>query len=147
MRYRLPFRPPSPTIVTSVKPLHGLIPKDSLQHIRPLSDLCRLLVFILGSVAMPCQVAAHRPRPFDRNKLDPYLNELHEAERFMATVAIDSAGSHVYDHSVGFISTTGCTLKSDGRTIYRLGSITKTFTAVMIVQLIEEDKLLLSPPL
>ena len=103
-----------------------------------------LFACVLVFVAASNPVAAQNQASFDRQKLDGYLNDLNRADRLMGTVAIDSAGRDVYDHSVGFISATQDTVMADGETIYRIGSITKTFTAVMVMQLVEEGEVSLS---
>jgi D-alanyl-D-alanine carboxypeptidase len=104
--------------------------------------LCILLVTGLQGT-----VAAQPEASFDRQKMDKYLRVLDGAQKFMGTVDIDSAGQDIYGHSVGFIRTRGDTVMADSQTVYRIGSITKTFTATMIMQLIEEGKLSLSTKL
>ena len=108
-----------------------------------------LAVFALAGLGMgmPKPVVAQTGASFDRQKMDTYLDRLNQEQKFMGSVAIDSAGRDVYDHSVGFISAEADTVRADVQTIYRIGSITKTFTAVMIMQLIEEDELSLSTKL
>ena len=113
----------------------------------PFSSYTAFLWCILASVVVTSSVSAQTENSFDPKKLDTYLNELGHNQRFMGTVAIDSAGSDVYSHSVGFISAAEDTVLADQQTIYRIGSITKTFTAVMIMQLVEEGKLSLSTSL
>lgn len=99
------------------------------------------------SVLVPQWVIAQPEASFDRQKLDAYVNTLYDANKFMGTVDIDSAGTDVYDRSVGFISAQGDTVMADGQTVYRIGSVTKTFTATMMMQLIDEGKLSLSTTL
>lgn len=108
-----------------------------------------LTAFVIIGLGMgaPEPVAAQTEASFDLQKMNAYLNELNQEQRFMGTVSIDSAGTDVYTHSVGFISAEDDTVMTDGETIYRIGSITKTFTAVMIMQLIEEGTLSLSTKL
>jgi CubicO group peptidase (beta-lactamase class C family) len=104
----------------------------------------RILLIMLVVASVPAQVIAQTEASFDRVKMDAYLDALNNEQRFMGTVDIDSAGSDVYNHSVGFISAEDDTVMADEQTIYRIGSITKTFTAVVIMQLVEEGSLSLS---
>jgi D-alanyl-D-alanine carboxypeptidase len=115
---------------------------------KPVRWVRRFLLILLLSCAVPmpgaAQVESQAGASFDAQKMDAYLDRLNRAQRFMGTVAIDSAGRDVYDRSVGFIHAEGDTVMADGQTIYRIGSITKTMTAVMVMQLVEEGKLSLS---
>lgn len=104
--------------------------------------LCSAL-FVLASHSVKAQPEAS----FNEQKVDAYLDRLYDAKKFMGTVDIDSAGTDVYSRSVGFISAQDDTVMADGQTVYRIGSVTKTFTATMIMQLIDEGKLSLSTPL
>lgn len=107
------------------------------------STLAVLALFVSACASSPDTPEAS----FDRQKMNTYIQKLNEAQRFMGTVDIDSTGRDVYDHSVGFISTQGDTVMADHQTMYRIGSITKTFTATMIIQLVDEGKLSLSTKL
>lgn len=107
----------------------------------------RLILCILFSFAGLLPVVAQTEGSFDRQKLNTYLNSLYHGQKFMGTVDIDSAGSDVYNQSVGFISAEKDTIMANGQTIYRIGSITKMFTATIVMQLIEEDRLTLSTTL
>lgn len=102
-----------------------------------------LLLILLFQAA----ATAQSNHSFDKQKLDTYLNTLFEEHKFMGTVAIDSAGETVYQKSVGFSQKGEKLEEVDENTIYRIGSITKTFTAAVILQLIEEGKISLSTKL
>lgn len=66
----------------------------------------------------------------------------------MVSVKMTKAGQTVYEKSTGFTDISGANGKrATPATRYRIGSITKTFTAVMIMQLVEEKKLELTTPL
>lgn len=66
----------------------------------------------------------------------------------MASVTIRQNGQIVYSRAIGFIDNAGSIpVKSTPETRYRIGSISKMFTSVMILQLVEEKKLSLSTPL
>jgi CubicO group peptidase (beta-lactamase class C family) len=109
----------------------------------------RFKLFIAGLLliaAIPTSANA-QSASFDKKKLGTYLNKLLEENKFMGSVAIDSAGQEVYNNSLGFSHLEDQKMKADRETKYRIGSVTKTFTAVMIFQLIEEGKLSLSTTL
>lgn len=114
---------------------------------RSIRLLRSFLLCILISVVAPLPAVAQTETSFDTQKMDAYLDRLNQGQTFMGTVAIDSAGSDVYSRSLGFIGAQADTVMADGETVYRIGSITKTFTATMIVQLIDEGKLSLSTKL
>ena len=79
----------------------------------------------------------------DRARLDAYFNTLAEHNRFMGSVAIAQGGELVYSKTVGFADAAQG-IKADENTLYRIGSITKTFTAVLVLKAVEENKLSLN---
>jgi D-alanyl-D-alanine carboxypeptidase len=83
---------------------------------------------------------------FDKKKLDNYFSQLEENNKAMCGVAITKDGKLVYDNYIGFSSVEN-KIKNSELTKFRIGSITKVFTAVMVFQLIEEGKLSLKTKL
>lgn len=83
---------------------------------------------------------------FDTAKLDKYLGSLEANDKAMLSVAVVENGEPVYQRAIGFADVESAT-KANKNTQYRIGSITKVFTAAMIFQLIEEGKLSLTTPL
>jgi len=79
----------------------------------------------------------------DGSKLDLYFNSLELSKNRMLSISINSNGHEVYQKSIGF-SDVSKGKRSDKLTKYRIGSISKTFTAVIIMQLIDEQKLSLN---
>ncbi len=76
------------------------------------------------------------------NKLDSFFSAITAADKGMGSIAISKNGEVSYCHSIGHkLLNTGRPANADGETKYRIGSITKMFTAVIIFQLIEEGKL------
>ena len=98
-----------------------------------------LSIFALFSVA----VNAQKP---DTKKLDQYFDVLEKNNRFMGSVALAQNGKIIYDRSIGFIDIEN-QIKSDINTKYRIGSISKTFTAVLVLKAVEEKKLSLNQTL
>jgi D-alanyl-D-alanine carboxypeptidase len=98
-----------------------------------------LLLFLLVAGATP---AATPPELAAR--LDPFFDALERNGRLHGSVAVMKDGQLLYRRAVGMrAQTNGSPVAADANTMYRIGSITKVFTAVMIYQLIEEKKLAL----
>jgi D-alanyl-D-alanine carboxypeptidase len=84
---------------------------------------------------------------FNKEKLDSLMNELHANNKAMGTVVISKNNKPVYQKSIGYSFIEGSQKSGlDKNTRYRVGSITKMFTAVLVFQLIEEGRLELSTP-
>ena len=89
---------------------------------------------------------AQQNAPF--SKLDSLFELLETKNKFMGTVAVSKDGKIVFQKQYGKISKDEKFGKHpDAETQYRIGSITKIFTAVMIMQLVEKDKLSLDDKL
>jgi CubicO group peptidase (beta-lactamase class C family)/outer membrane protein OmpA-like peptidoglycan-associated protein len=84
----------------------------------------------------------------NKPKLDSLFNILASKNQAMGSLTISKNGTILYNRSIGysFISNSGKKASSN-LTKYRIGSITKTFTATMIFQLIEEGKINLNTTL
>jgi CubicO group peptidase (beta-lactamase class C family) len=81
-------------------------------------------------------------------KLDSLFSALADNDRAMGSVAISKNGKILYSRAIGFSSLEAATrVLATGKTKYRIGSISKTFTTVLIFQLIEEGKLSLATTL
>jgi len=84
----------------------------------------------------------------DKVKLDQLLDRLAENNKGMGSLALARDGNVVYSRSFGYRQVDGNEKKPlTADTKYRIGSITKTYTAVMIFQLVEEQKLRLTDTL
>ncbi|MDQ7917938.1 serine hydrolase domain-containing protein [Mesonia sp. MT50] len=68
---------------------------------------------------------------------------LEQHHKMMESVAITKNGEKVYSRSIGFANVEK-KKKANEKTKYRIGSITKSFTATVILQLIDEGKLTLN---
>ena len=77
-------------------------------------------------------------------KIDSLLTYLNANNRFMGQLSIREGDNVVFSKAYGI---PGSKTQPDGYTKYKIGSITKTFTAVMILQLIEEKRLTLDTKL
>ncbi|RTL14112.1 MAG: class A beta-lactamase-related serine hydrolase [Flavobacteriaceae bacterium] len=79
-------------------------------------------------------------------RIDSLLNYLYENNKFMGSLTIREGENVVFNKAYGFADVEK-KMKADRLTRYKIGSISKTFTAVMVMQLIEEKKLTLQTKL
>ena len=79
----------------------------------------------------------------DKAKLDTYFETLESNNRFMGSVAITQGDKLIYSKSVGFTDVEQG-LKASESSKYRIGSISKTFTAVLTLKAVEEGILSLN---
>lgn len=85
---------------------------------------------------------------YGKAKLDQFFNHLNEKNEAMGSTAIAKDGKTFYTRAIGFGYINGNEKKPlTAATRFRIGSITKTFTATMVLQLVEEGKLKLSASL
>lgn len=102
----------------------------------------KLLLGIIFSFAIFGIASA---QSLNKAKLDQLFDRLLEKNKGMGSIAIAQDGKVLYTRSFGYGQITE-TIRAPltDQTKYRISSITKMYTAVMIFQLIEEDKLKLS---
>lgn len=99
-----------------------------------------VLAFLLGiSLALNAQ-------NFDKQKLDSLFSIIEENERGMGGISIFHDGKEVYQKSYGYADLEK-KVKNDASTKFRIGSISKTFTATVIMKLIENKELPLASKL
>src|ERR1051326_7056413 len=95
-----------------------------------------------------CSFGILHSQNLNKPKLDSLFNALSESNKVMGSVALSRNGKIIYSRAFGY------SLISDKEKVfattntkYRIGSITKMFTAVMIFQLVEEGKIKLETTL
>ena len=82
------------------------------------------------------------PQNINKAKLDSLFNALSEKNKAMGSVAVSKNGTVLYSRAIGYSYISGTEKKpATTATRYRIGSISKMFTASMIFQLIEEGKI------
>lgn len=91
-----------------------------------------LVLMVLGMTAFS--------QEFDKGKLDRYFDALADHDKFMGSVAVSRNGELVYTRSVGFTDV-GKGFPADEHSLYRIGSISKTFTSVMVMKAVEKGKI------
>src|SRR5690606_24029678 len=94
-----------------------------------------LILILIGAVS---QIGF--AQNFDRTKLDNYFNTLEANNKFMGSVAVSKDGSIIYSKTIGF-SDVGNNVKADENSKYRIGSISKTFTSILVLKAVEDKKL------
>ncbi len=77
---------------------------------------------------------------FNAQKADSLFQLLQENQRWMGSVMLRENGEIVYQNAIGMADLEG-NISNTLQTRFRIGSQTKTFTAVMILQLVQENKL------
>ncbi len=92
-----------------------------------LSILCGLLFCSLSFAQLP-----------DKAKLDEYFNVLEKNNKFMGSVAVSKNGTILYQRSVGLSDVEG-NKRANEQSTYRIGSISKTFTAVLVMRAVEQQ--------
>src|SRR5213594_4039525 len=87
-------------------------------------------------------------RTLDKAKLDEFFGRLAEKNKAMGSLTIAKDGKVLYTRAIGYSQINGTEKKPlTAANRFQIGSITKTFTAAMIFQLVEEGKLKLSDTL
>jgi CubicO group peptidase (beta-lactamase class C family) len=84
----------------------------------------------------------------DKAKLDSFFDRLAEKNKAMGSLTIAKDGQVLYSRTIGYSQINGTEKKPlTAASRFRIGSITKMFTAAMILQLVEEGKLKLTDTL
>jgi len=76
----------------------------------------------------------------DKTKLDNYFNTLEQNNKFMGSVAVSKNGEIIYTKSIGLADVEN-KVKATENSKYRIGSISKSFTTVLILKAVEQKKL------
>ncbi|MBB4119601.1 CubicO group peptidase (beta-lactamase class C family) [Mesonia hippocampi] len=82
----------------------------------------------------------------DTLKLNAYFNTLEANNKFMGSVALSKNGKLLYTKSTGYLSVED-SIAATNHTKYKIGSISKTFTATLILKAAELKKLDLNQPI
>jgi CubicO group peptidase (beta-lactamase class C family) len=92
--------------------------------------------------------AAGYAQTLDKAKLDQFFDRLAEKNKGMGSLTIAKDGDVIYTRAIGYSQINGTEKKPlTAANRFRIASITKMFTAAMILQLVEEGKLKLTDPL
>ncbi len=105
----------------------------------PLKSLLILLAFVLGSCPFSFAQSS-------QELIDELLLKYHEYDQFNGSVLVAQEGKVIYKNGIG-LANMEWEIPNQSDTKHRLGSISKQFTAVLIVQLAAEGKLDLQAPI
>jgi CubicO group peptidase (beta-lactamase class C family) len=97
---------------------------------------------------VPAFFAAGQAQTLDKARLDQFFDRLAEKNKAMGSLTIARDGNVLYTRAIGYSQISGAERKPlTAANRFRIGSITKMFTATMILQLVEEGKLKLTDTL
>lgn len=103
---------------------------------------------LFTTLLMLALVTTGGAQTLDKAKLDQLFDRLLEKNKGMGSLVLAKNGNILYSRSFGYAQINGNEKKPlTADTKYRIHSITKTYTAVMIFQLVEEGKLKLTDTL
>ncbi|MBN2522845.1 MAG: beta-lactamase family protein, partial [Bacteroidales bacterium] len=88
----------------------------------------------------------HEPVTFDKARMDSLFYLTVTNQKGMGSISIFEDGKEVYQNAFGYADFED-SIPATAKTKYRIGSISKSFTASIIMQLIEENKLTLETKL
>lgn len=77
---------------------------------------------------------------FDKTKMDSLFSTIERNQKGMGSISIFKNGNEVYQKAYGYADLED-SIRATAKTKYRIGSISKSFTSSIIMQLIEENKL------
>lgn len=99
------------------------------------------LLVTLFSTLMFCHLSdAQLSEKSNQDSLDYFFEKLDENEKFMGQVEVYQNGKVQYHSDIGFTNI-HANSKANRKSKYRIGSITKTFTATLILKAMEEGKI------
>src|SRR3954466_9171864 len=97
---------------------------------------------LFATLLTPALFTAGYAQTLDKAKLDQFLDRRAAKNKGMGGLTLAKDGHVLYTHSFGYSQINGNEKKAlTAETKYRIASITKMYTAVMILQLVEEGKL------
>lgn len=77
---------------------------------------------------------------FDKVKLDNYFDVLEQNNKFMGSVAVSKDGEVIYTKTIGYADVDN-KIQANNNSKYRIGSISKTFTTVLVFKATELGKI------
>lgn len=115
-----------------------------LGYVHPIRPTMCIRHILTGFFLVICVVG--RAQNPDLSRLDSLFSRIESHQKGMGSVSIFSNGKEVYQRSFGSSNVETAT-RSNATTTYRIGSITKTFSTVLVLQLFEDGKLSLEQKL
>lgn len=106
----------------------------------------RILQIFVATAVLILYSSAGFSQEINTEKLNSYLETLAVNDKFMGSVAVSKNGKIIYAKATGYADVDK-NMKPNADTRYRVGSISKTFTATLVFKAIEEGKLSLDETL
>jgi len=104
-------------------------------------------ILFVTSLTLALLTAGHA-QTLDKIRLDQFFDRLAEKNKAMGSLTVAKDGKVLYTRAIGYSQISGTEKKPlTAANRFRIGSITKMFTAAMILQLVEEGKLKLTDTL
>ncbi|RXJ74640.1 serine hydrolase [Veronia nyctiphanis] len=100
----------------------------------------------MSTSVMSESTSVNQTAGIDANTLNTYFSQLNKHDKYLGSVAVYKKGVKQYQNTLT-LNDNGEAVHSDQTLKYRVGSITKTFTSVLVFKLIEESKLTLNTKL
>src|SRR5215470_15549294 len=109
--------------------------------------LMKIKILFATLLSLAAFTAAYA-QALDRARLDQLFDRLAEKNKAMGSLTIAKDGKVLYTRAIGYSQINGTEKKAlTAASRFRIGSITKMFTATMTLQLVEEGKLKLTDTL
>src|SRR5262249_30228702 len=103
---------------------------------------------LLATVLILALCPAGSAQTLDKAKLDQFFDRLAQMKKAMGSLVVVKDGHVLYARAIGYSQINGTERKPlTAANRFRIASITKMFTAAMILQLVEEGKLKLTDTL
>lgn len=99
-----------------------------------------IIIIIMGIECYMHKDLFSKSKSSEAEKIDSYLSMQTDNTKFSGSVLVESKGRIVFSKSYG-MANYELNVSNTNKTKYNIGSITKTFTAASIMQLIEKDKI------
>jgi len=106
-------------------------------------------ITLIISILLALNLNSSQPSNFNNDvseKLNSFMNECIELDVFSGTILVSKDGKIIFENSYGYADKEKNVLNRN-HTKYNIGSIGKEFTAIMILQLAQENKLSLNDKL
>lgn len=91
-------------------------------------------------VVLLMNILTIQAQTFNKERIDSLFSLLEIHNQGMGSISVYKEGKEVYKNSIGYLDVENG-IEANEKTKYRIGSITKTFTATLIMQLVDEKKL------
>ncbi len=129
--------------------MHGIqLAKNYISGNHFFNELCIFIVMkkllFLSGVLLSLSIA--NAQKIDVKSLDALMDSLDKRDKFMGSVALSINDTIVYRRAIGFADVEN-NIKNTVDTKFRIGSISKTFTAAMIMHSVMDGKLGLNSPI